>query len=343
MDPSRVPFRSFSRRQALATVAGASGMALAGCLDVLAERADRDLPIRTVAVESDQDGEFYHPSPQNIENRNYSPLTRPLFVFVSHERLAAKPDLIGSFLPFFFEGQHDFARETGYYATADDVRSQNQDDFQAVLADQGIEPDDGNLGGEIVCSGSNTVAPITRAAGEDFENKHRDVLVAVEPEGTGAGFAEFAKGNSDIQNASREILEDEATEADSNGIEYSRYEIGWDGIAVVAHEENDWFETVTLDELAAIWDYDSDITHWNDIREEYPDEKIKLWGRDNASGTFDYFTETITGEVGRIRTDYSPHTDTGSIMGGVGHNKHALGWGSVGYYVELKEEPFGHV
>lgn len=336
-----------TRRGALGTLAGFGALSLAGCTDFLESAAAVDETLRTVAVESDQDGDYYYPTEENIESGIYSPLTRPLFIYVNHASLEEKPNLIGSYVQSYFEGQHDYARQTGYYATSDEVREQNQDDFQGVLDDLGVdEPShdqDDFEDDEIDCSGSNTVAPVTSAAGETFENDHSDVLVAVNPEGTGAGFEDFARGDSDIQSASRTITDSEQELAEENDVEYSHYEIGWDGLAVVAHIDNDWCTEVTLDELNLIWDTGSDVERWSDVRDEWPDEEMNLWGRDDASGTFDYYTREINGAMGEIRQDYSEHTDTGSIMEGVADSEYALGWGGVGYYTELKQEPFDYV
>ncbi|APX97988.1 substrate-binding domain-containing protein [Natronorubrum daqingense] len=328
-----------SRRKFL-TGTGAVGVtALAGCTDFLEGQAETDAAISTVAVESDEDGEYYHPTQENIESGVYSPLTRPLFIYVNHASLEEKPDTLASYVQHYFDGQHDFARQTGYYAATDEVREENVANFDDVLDDLGIDPDPDAVDDEIDCSGSNTVAPVTDAAGESFEDDYPGAAVYVDPEGTGAGFEAFAEGDSDVQSASREIFDEEAEIAEENGVEYSHYEIGWDGLSVVKHAENDWLEEISLEDLMAIWEYDSDVTHWNDIDDDYPDDEIELWGRDDDSGTFDYFTEHINGEVGSIRTDYSPHTHTDSIMEGVADNQYALGWGGVGYFEDLGGEP----
>ncbi len=324
----------------MGAMAGGIAAGLAGCLDWVAAVGTQDeTPIRTVAVESDQDGAFYHPLPEHIEAGRYSPLTRPLYIYVNHERLQENPDVLGSFLQFYVDGQQDFARESGYFATSDEVVEENEDTIAALFDELGISPTADDLDGEIDCAGSNTVAPVTSAAGQDFTEKHPDVLVAVEPEGTGAGFAEFARGNADIQSASREILPDEAEQAERHGVEYTVLEIGWDGLSIVVHAENDWMEEITLEELSSIWRFGSDVTHWSDVRSSYPDRPIELWGRDSASGTFDFFTQTLGTEVGDIRYEYSPHTDTGSVMEGVGQNRDAMGWGGVAYFIELAGTP----
>ena len=338
-DPSPGDRSGASRRTFLAA-GGAVGLAgAAGCTGFFEDRAATDATINTVAVESDVDGEFYHPTEENIESGVYSPLTRPLFIYVNHASLEEKPDTLALYVTHYFEGQHDFARQAGYYATDDATREANKEAFQAVLDDLGIDPDPAGADGEIDCSGSNTVAPVTDAAGESFEAEHPDAAVYVDPEGTGAGFQAFAQGDSDVQSASRTILDEEADEAEANGVEYTHYEIGWDGLSVVKHGENDWLHEVTLDELHEIWRFESDVTHWNDIREEYPDEGIELWGRDDDSGTFDYFTREINGEIGSIRTDYSEHTHTDSIMEGVADNRYAFGWGGVGYFDAIGGTP----
>ncbi len=327
--------RKTTRRSILKSVGGAATLSAVGGLSGCLAAGDRQLRLDTVAVESDVDGEFYYPTQEHIESGAYSPLTRPLYIYVNHATLAENPSLIGSFVRFYIEGQHDFAREVGYYATTDEVREANHARLDAVLDELGVSTD-GEPSGTVTCTGSNTVAPVTDAAAEDFENLHPRAQVNVNPQGTGAGFSEFTRGQSDVQSASREILPSEQETAERNGVEYSRYEIGWDGLAIVKHADNDWCDRLTLDELRRIWEFRSDVKRWNDLNEDWPNRPMMLYGRDTASGTFDYFTEAVTGEIGNIRDDYSPHSQTYNIMEGVGRNVYGLGWGAVGYYHALR-------
>ena len=191
----------------------------------------------------------------------------------------------------------------------------------------------------IVASGSNTVAPITQEAAENFENDYDgEVSVEVDPQGTGAGFAEFCIGNSDIQSASRAILDDEQATCDENDVEAVDFSIGQDTLAVGVHADADWVDQITLDELNQIWDFESDVEMWSDVREEWPDEEMFLHGRDDASGTFDYFTRAINGEVARIRDGYSATSQTDEIWDAVSDNELALGWGGVGHMNEQLAE-----
>lgn len=200
----------------------------------------------------------------------------------------------------------------------------------------------GCLGGggdeRITASGSNTVAPITDWAGENFVNEYDGASVDVDPQGTGAGFEEFARANSDIQSASREISDEEIALAEENDVEYSFYTVGLDGLSVVKNSDNDWVENITLDELDEIWQFESDVEQWSDVRSEWPDQDIALHARDSASGTFDYFTLEISGEVGNIRDDYSATSQTNEIMGAVADNVDGFGWGGVGYLRSIEDD-----
>ncbi|MXV60590.1 phosphate ABC transporter substrate-binding protein [Natronorubrum sp. JWXQ-INN-674] len=192
--------------------------------------------------------------------------------------------------------------------------------------------------GTIDASGSNTVAPITSWAGENFENEYPDVLVDVAPEGTGAGFQEFCRGNSAVQSASREITEDEIGLCEEEDVDYGFIEVGLDGLSVVKNSENDWVDNITLDELQQIWEFESDVETWSDVRSEWPDEDMELHARDDASGTFDYFTEAINGELGNIRDDYSATSQTNEIMNAVASNEHGFGWGGLGYLRAIEDD-----
>ena len=194
------------------------------------------------------------------------------------------------------------------------------------------------LSGTIDASGSNTVAPITDWTGENFQNEFQDVLVDVDPQGTGAGFQEFCRANSAVQSASREITDEEIALCEEEGVEYDFLEVGLDGLSVVKNSENNWVDNITLEELRMIWEFESDIELWSDVRDEWPDEEMQLHARDSASGTFDYFTLEINGEMGNIRDDYSATSQTNEIMGAVADNQYAFGWGGLGYLRAIEDD-----
>ncbi len=191
----------------------------------------------------------------------------------------------------------------------------------------------------IEASGSNTVRPLTDAVGEAFEDsRDDDVRINVRGPGTGAGFEEFTQGDTTIQNASRDITEEELARAEENGIEYTRFTVGQDALTVYLHPDNDWVDFLTVDELQMIYDFESEVETWSDVRSEWPDEDIDVWSRDTDSGTFDYFTEAVNGEAARIRQDdLTMRQETIAIVDGVAQNEFAIGYGGWSYWQENQD------
>jgi phosphate transport system substrate-binding protein len=194
------------------------------------------------------------------------------------------------------------------------------------------------LKGTVKIDGSSTVYPITQAMAEEFSYEYPRVRVTVGVSGTGGGFEKFTAGETAINDASREIKESEAAKAKANGIEYTKFVVGSDGITVVVNPENDWINNITVEELQQIWEPNSSVQMWSDVRSEWPDEEIDLYGPGADSGTFDYFTEAIVGEEGASRSDYTASEDDNVLVRGVAGNKYAMGYFGYAYYEENQDK-----
>jgi phosphate transport system substrate-binding protein len=205
-------------------------------------------------------------------------------------------------------------------------------------AEGGDSPDGGSaaLSGSIVIDGSSTVAPLTQAAAELFNQENPNVQISVGVSGTGGGFEKFCRGETDISDASREIEEEEAAACDEGGIVYDEFAIANDALTVVVNPANDWAQCLTSEELATIWSPDSDgtITSWAQVRDGFPDTKLELYGPGTDSGTFDFFTEAINGDGGLSRTDFQPSEDDNQIVQGVTGSDGATGYFGYSYFVE---------
>ncbi len=191
---------------------------------------------------------------------------------------------------------------------------------------------------EIKIDGSGTVYPITEAVAEEFRKVDPDIRVSVGSSGSGAGFKKFTRGETDISNSSREISEEEKALAEENGIEYQQFSIALDGISIVVHQDNDWVNTLTPEELNKIWKADSEVQKWSDIREGWPDEEIRLYGPNTAHGTYDFFTEVINGKSGASRTDFNAVADYNVAVQGISSDKYSLGYFGLAYYEENADQ-----
>lgn len=207
------------------------------------------------------------------------------------------------------------------------------------LAGCGIDSG-GGVSGLIEIDGSSTVFPISQAMAEEFQVAHgRAVRVSVRVSGTGGGFQRLCSGETEIANASRRINEGEAASCAAHGIEPLELQIAWDGLTVVAHPSNDWASCVSVAELRRVWGPGSDLESWRQIRPDWPDEELKLYGPDTHSGTFDYFTAAVVGEEGASRNDYTASADDNVLVAGVSGDPGALGYFGYAYF----EDNRGHL
>lgn len=192
------------------------------------------------------------------------------------------------------------------------------------------------LTGDIKIDGSSTVYPITEAVAEEFRAEQPGVNVTVGVSGTGGGFKKFSRGETAISNASRPIKDKEKAACEENGISYVELEVAYDGLAVLVNKENTWVDHLTLEELKKIWEPAAQgvIMKWNQIRKEWPNEEIHLFGPGVASGTYDYFTQVINGEEGASRGDYTASEDDNVLVQGVSTDKLGLAFFGLAYYEE---------
>lgn len=174
--------------------------------------------------------------------------------------------------------------------------------------------------------GSSTVYPITQAVAEEFNIARPDVRVTVAFSGTGGGFKKFCVGETDLQNASRPITKAEMDECRKNGVEFIEIPVAFDGLTVVVNPQNTWAQCLTVAELKRIWEPDSKVTNWNQVRPSFPNRPLVLYGAGTDSGTFDYFTEAINGKAKAIRKDYFPSEDDNVLVRGVEGNVNAMGF-----------------
>jgi phosphate transport system substrate-binding protein len=192
------------------------------------------------------------------------------------------------------------------------------------------------LTGKIMIDGSSTVYPITEAVAEEFRGQHPGVQVTIGVSGSSGGFKKWTKGETDINNSSRQIKQSEIDAANQAGFGHVEIPVAYDGLSVVVSQSNTWLTCITEGELQKIWNKDSKVKRWNEVNPSWPNEEIKLYGAGTESGTFEYFTEHINGQTGNSRADYTASEDDNTLVLGVAGNKNSLGYFGYSYYHENK-------
>jgi phosphate transport system substrate-binding protein len=192
----------------------------------------------------------------------------------------------------------------------------------------------------ITADGSSTVFPVTEAVAEEFQKANPGTRVTVGRSGTGGGFQKFCRNETDISNASRPIRSPEPERCQQAGVEFIELPVAYDGLAVVVNPRNTWVQSMTVAELKKLWEpaAQGKILRWNQVRPDWPDQEIHLFGAGVDSGTFDYFTEVVVGKSTQSRGDYTSSEDDNVIVQGVSGDQYALGYFGYAYYEENKDK-----
>lgn len=189
--------------------------------------------------------------------------------------------------------------------------------------------------------GSSTVFPVTEAVAEEFQKaKKGKIKVTVGISGTGGGFKKFCRGETDISDASRPILKQEMEACKQAGIEYIELPVAFDALTVMVNPKNNWVASMTVAELKKIWEpaAQGKVTNWNQVRSNWPNAPLKLFGAGADSGTFDYFTEAITGKAKASRGDFTASEDDNVLVQGIANDRNSLGFFGYAYYAENKDK-----
>ena len=193
----------------------------------------------------------------------------------------------------------------------------------------------------IQIDGSSTVFPITEAVSEEFQKaKKGAVKVTVGIAGTGGGFKKFCRGETDISDASRPILKQEMETCKQSGVQYIELPIAYDALTVMVNPKNDWVKALTVPDLKKMWEpaAQGKVTNWNQVRSEWPNSPLKLFGPGADSGTFDYFTEAIVGKAKSSRGDFTASEDDNVLVQGIANDRNALGYFGFAYYIENQKK-----
>jgi phosphate transport system substrate-binding protein len=159
-----------------------------------------------------------------------------------------------------------------------------------------------------------------------------NVRVVVENHGTGGGFGRYLEGEVDIVDASRPAKPEEASRAQAQGLDWTPFIVGYDGITVVINARNDFVKSLTVAQLAALWDPARHVKTWQDLDPTWPDRKVQLYSPDHDSGTYEFFVEAILGKGKAQRDDVQTSSNDNTLVSGVAGDADGIGYFGYAYY-----------
>ncbi len=183
---------------------------------------------------------------------------------------------------------------------------------------------------KITVKGSDTMVILSQKWAEVYMKTNTDVAIQVTGGGSGTGISALINGSTDICNSSRPLKQ---SEMDKLKERYNTYGIeipcAKDGITVFLHETNPVKE-LSVSQLGKI--FAGTIKNWKEVGG--PDTDIKLYGRENSSGTYVFFKDNV------VKADYAANCQTlpgtAAVVNAVKNDKFGIGYGGAAYAAGVK-------
>ena len=183
---------------------------------------------------------------------------------------------------------------------------------------------------KITIKGSDTMVILAQKWAEQYMKANSNVSIQITGGGSGVGISALINGATDIANSSRAIKKSETDKLKQRyntlGVEIP---CAKDGITIYVNESNGVSE-LSLQQLSDI--FSGRITNWKDVGGA--DANIKLYGRENSSGTYVYFKDNV------VKGDYASSCQTlpgtAAVVNAVKKDKLGIGYGGAAYAAGVK-------
>jgi len=176
---------------------------------------------------------------------------------------------------------------------------------------------------DITVQGSDTLVTLAQKWAETYMAGAPGVSIEVNGGGTGTGIAALLNRTADVATCSRRIR---AREVEGCvrlfGARPREYAVALDAVVVHVHASNR-LESLDLVQLAGV--FAGRIRNWRELGG--PDAPIVAYGRENSSGTYDFFKETVL-----KRADFAGSVQmlqgTAQVLSAVAQDPNGIGYGS---------------
>jgi phosphate transport system substrate-binding protein len=184
----------------------------------------------------------------------------------------------------------------------------------------------------VTVKGSDTMVILGQRWAESFMAAHAGAVVQVTGGGSGTGIAALIHGTTDICQASRPMKDDEKEQLRAaTGETPHETVVAKDGLTVYLHSSNPLGE-LTLEQVRDV--YTAKVTNWSQLGG--PDAAIVLYGRENSSGTYEYFKEHVL-QGGDFAATVQTLPGTGAVVNAVARDPAGIGYGGAAYVKDVKE------
>jgi phosphate transport system substrate-binding protein len=186
----------------------------------------------------------------------------------------------------------------------------------------------------VTVKGSDTMVILAQSWAENYMKEHAGLTIQVTGGGSGVGIAALINGGTDICEASRPMKAAEKQQVRSrHGKDVKEIPVALDGLAIYVGESNP-LQAITEPQLKGI--YTGKISNWREVGGK--DARIVAYGRENSSGTYQFFKEHVLSNED-FAHEIQTLPGTGAIVNAVSKDPASIGYGGIAYASGIRVVP----
>ncbi len=186
----------------------------------------------------------------------------------------------------------------------------------------------------VTVKGSDTMVILAQSWAENYMKEHPGLTIQVTGGGSGVGIAALINGGTDICEASRPMKGVEREQVSSRqGKPVKEIAVALDGLAIYVSQSNP-IKELTQAQIKDV--YTGKITNWRELGGK--DTRIVVYGRENSSGTYQFFKEHVLGKEDFAR-EVQTLPGTGAIVNAVSKDAASIGYGGIAYASGIRVVP----
>jgi phosphate transport system substrate-binding protein len=212
--------------------------------------------------------------------------------------------------------------------------------FSASAIDAEIAPYEKveGVSGSLSSVGSDTLANLMTLWAEEFKRLYPNVTVQIQAAGSATAPPALTEGTATLGPMSRMMKSEEVKAFEAkHGYKPTAIPVAVDALAIFVNKDNQ-LTSISIPQVDAIYSatracgHDSDISQWSDLglSGDLGSQRIQLFGRNSASGTYGYFKESALCK-GDFKSSVNEQPGSASVVQGVTKSLNGIGYSGIGY------------
>jgi phosphate transport system substrate-binding protein len=212
--------------------------------------------------------------------------------------------------------------------------------FSASAIDAEIAPYEKveGVSGSLSSVGSDTLANLMTLWAEEFKRLYPNVTVQIQAAGSATAPPALTEGTATLGPMSRMMKSEEVEAFEAkHGYKPTAIPVAVDALAIFVNKDNQ-LTSISIPQVDAIYSatracgHDSDISQWSGLglSGDLGSQRIQLFGRNSASGTYGYFKEFALCK-GDFKSSVNEQPGSASVVQGVTKSLNGIGYSGIGY------------